>query len=162
MTSLRTLALLAIVVLLGTTLVFAQTPTCNASTIQGAYAFRNAMSFIITTAGTAGKKPVNVPLTAALALTGRYDFTPTPGQPSEGTLTVSHQSGNFGGVPIDYPPMTGTYTVNGDCTGKFTRMSAAGQTTTFVFAIADGGNEIEVAIYSADFPLTGSGYLKRM
>lgn len=159
MPSSRTLALLAMVVFLGTTLVFSQSPTCNAATIQGAYAFRNAMSFVITT-GNAGTKPMNVPTTAALAVTGRYDFTPTSGQ--EGTLTVSHQSGNFGGVAIDYPPMTGTYTVNADCTGKFTRVSPAGQTTTFVFAIADGGNEIEFAIYSADLPLTGSGYLKRM
>jgi hypothetical protein len=159
MTTLRKIAILAFAITFGATLVFAQNPTCNAATIQGSYAIRTTIAFIVIT-GNAGKSTMPVPATAALGIAGRYVFTAT--SDTEGTLTVSGQKGNFGGVPVDYPPMTGTYSVNPDCTGTITRTSASCQWTTLHIAIADGGKEIEFAIYDSSAPLTGNGIFKKM
>ena len=39
---------------------------------------------------------------------------------------------------------TGTYTVNPDCTGKYTSVSSTGRTGTAFFVITDNGNEIQI------------------
>jgi len=39
---------------------------------------------------------------------------------------------------------TGTYTVNPDCTGKYTSETSTGRTGTAFFVITDNGNEIDI------------------
>jgi hypothetical protein len=43
---------------------------------------------------------------------------------------------------------TGTYTVNPDCTGKYTSETSTGRTGTAFFVITGNGNEIEILVTS--------------
>ncbi len=113
---------LSLVTLFCTTVV-AQ-PNCSTQTLVG--------TWVATSQGTVFPTPTVAVPGAALALVSiGYD----------GSLSVL-MTGNVGGRAGDAPPMTGTTTVNPDCTGSFSASAATGGTLTEQFVVLDHGNEI--------------------
>jgi hypothetical protein len=52
------------------------------------------------------------------------------------------ESGNFGGLILRNAPLTGTYTLNSDCTGTVTSKFPDGSLGHADFVVADGGKTI--------------------
>ena len=118
---------------------------CSNANLKGAFAFTET-GFL-----TAPPAPVG-----PVAEVGTQTFDGKGATTATATLTAT---GNIFQVTI-----TGTYTVNPDCTGTFTILvSPLGLTAHFFFVIADGGNELRAIgtdpggvttrIYRRQFPV---------
>jgi len=69
-----------------------------------------------------------------------------------GTYTSSGSTSVNG--TVSESKVTGTYTVNPDCTGAYIGVSSTGRTGTAFFVIADNGNEIHILPTSPGASLT--------
>ena len=122
----KTLAIGAVATLsLGlASIVKAEPKECSVATLEGGFVRRD-VGFVISPNGAlplAGVHLVTFDGNGAFASTGSTSLN---GAQSESTAT-------------------GTYTVNPDCTGKYTSQSSTGRTGTAFFVIANNGNEIHI------------------
>jgi hypothetical protein len=109
---------------------------CSNGTLQGTFAYTST-GFITAPPAIAGP----------FAETGTQVFDGRGGTTAAVTLSLN---GNI--LPVT---ITGTYTVNSDCTGTFTlQVSPINVTVHVFFAIADGGNEIQAIETDAGLVIT--------
>ena len=112
---------------------------CSNATLKGTFAFTST-GFITAPSNLAGP----------FAIVGRQTFD------GNGVLTATatvSQNGNISPVTL-----SGTYTVNADCTGTFTvQISPVSITTNLFFVIDDRGKEFQVIQTDRGVVVTGSG-----
>ena len=102
----------------------AERKECSVATLEG--------SFARTDTGFVTAPPLAGPLAGVHLMIFDGNGTIT----SAGSASVNGNESESTG--------TGTYTVNPDCTGKYTSESSTGRTGTAFFVIADNGNEIHI------------------
>lgn len=117
-----------------------------------------ALAFAIAPAAQASDKGCSVEtLRGSYAQTGSGLITAPPGQAGPfanvGTLVFDGSGGVTGTLMVSQNGIsaqtteTGTYTVNSDCTGTYTvQLDAFGFSSQEYFAIASGGDELEILV----------------
>lgn len=118
----------------------AQSDDCSAASLTGAYGY--------SLKGTVYDRQFNTYLIGAV---GRLVAD------GNGTLTGS-DTVNFDGETIRRQ-LTGTYTVNADCTGALSFSSPGGGLTTMDFVITDDGKIVELV--QTDYPYILTGTMRR-
>lgn len=115
----------------------AQTAACDAASLKGAYGYRLS-GFVYDQQG----------YTYYLGAVGRLTGD------GAGAITGS-QTFSFDGTILKQQ-LTGTYTVNADCTGSLTLTSEKTGSMHFDFVIVNSGQEIELVQADEAFVLTGT------
>jgi hypothetical protein len=108
---------------------------CSNATLRG--------TFVHTASGF-----VTPPASMAVPLAGVGTDTFDGNGGATGTATI-----NLNGTPLPPQKLTGTYTVNPDCTGKYTISGPRG-TTILSLVIGDNGNEIQAICVDSGVVLT--------
>ncbi len=112
---------------------------CSNATLKGTFAFLST-GFITTPPPEAGP----------FAIVGTQTFD---GNGTTTAVAIVSQNGNI--IPVT---LTGTYSVNPDCTGTFTvQISPVGITTHLFFVIADNGREFQVIQTDPGVVVSGAG-----
>lgn len=106
---------------------------CSLATLKGTF------GSIVTGTRPSGPPPAPLEQMIGVVLT-RFDGL--------GNLTSTDNiHGSISGLAPDRP-VTGTYTVNEDCTGTMTRVSAGAPSLELRFVLVDKGREIRTAVMS--------------
>lgn len=118
-------------------------PRCSLRTIRGSYGSNITGAFILPPPAGSTQPPTSVPI----ASVGRLVFN--------GDGAVSGTDTNSFGGAISINAVTGTYTVNEDCTGTLDVAFPTGFTVTNNFVIVDGGREISLIQTNPGAVVTG-------
>ena len=105
-----------------------QAVTCDDSSVDGAYGFLES--------GWVLAGPDGSPLTSPLPAAAVGTYTADGAGNSTSTFTQ-----NIGGQVV-HATLTGTYTVNADCSGTETEVDANGQAVHNAFVVEGGGNQL--------------------
>lgn len=130
---------------------------CDATTIAGNWGTRESVFF---DAGGIHGVSETVGSFVPVAAAGRMVFTANPATPPDGTFKW-HQVGNSGGFPFVFD-LTGTYSVDSDCTGMIIRTDGV----EVFFVVVQGATEIEFSFLTSQDPLfagqrVGQGVMKK-
>jgi hypothetical protein len=117
----------------GPTAAYGQAQGCGLQSLNGAYAFRSLGTF-----------PGGTP--SVFVGTDVFD--------GKGNLLGPKTTGSFGGNIYNGPPVTGSYTVNSDCTGTITMNIAPGVYGHWDIVIADNGKTFFAVVTDAQFVLS--------
>ncbi len=106
-------------------------PACSNSTLTGDYGF--------SVTGTRPSGP-NLPIETIVG-TAMTHFN------GDGTLTqIDNIHGSLSGFTAPDRPGSGTYDLNGDCTGTMTLSSPGSPTLTLAIVVVDNGDEVRTAV----------------
>lgn len=110
-------------------------------------------TFVVTTTGTAGS-PVWAPFTGPVAAMGRHVFDGT------GNLQVTTVTIVAANPPVNVTPpvvITGTYTVNRDCTGSMTLNFSPNPNGHYNLVVSPDGQQITLISTDKGDVLVGTG-----
>lgn len=113
--------------------------SCSLSTLQGSYGY-TVTGFI------PGSSPANVPFAAV----GRIVFDGRGGVTTVRTLSA-------GGTVVQNDPGSGMYSVNADCTGKFTISAPPLGILSLDLVVDDDGSQIRAIVTNTGYVLTLEG-----
>jgi len=128
--------ILVVVALAASSAVQARARECTSSIIKGTYAF-TVHGQILTPNG-----PVLIDGITKTTFDG------------DGELTQLSAVAINGNIPLVWSPSTGTYTVNADCTGTMTLISAVQPPLHFAILISQSGNHIHTVVTDPGFAAT--------
>jgi hypothetical protein len=116
----------------------ASNPQCSNQTIAGTYGFR-----------TSGQEKDSSGNWAPFASIGTYV------RDDQGNIVSGEVTSNFGGTP-GHSTLTGTYTVNPDCTGSQTTTLENGAMVSQTFVVVNGGQQLEFVLSGSAASIGGT------
>lgn len=128
--------ILVVLALAASSAVQARARECASFTIKGTYAF-TVHGQILTPNG-----PVLIDGITKTTFDG------------DGELTQLSAVAINGNIPLVWSPSTGTYTVNADCTGTMTLISASQPPLHFAIVVSQSGNHIHTVVTDPGFAAT--------
>jgi len=117
-------------------------PTCTNVGVKGSFGFEATGVFLAV-----------APATGAVAFIGELKLTVNPS--GEGVIS-GHVGGSEGDTTLTFAPVTGTYSVNSDCTGTATITPEGQSPLNFSFVVVDCGKEILAIETDADTVVSGT------
>jgi hypothetical protein len=102
---------------------------------------------------TTGVFLAGAPATGWVAFIGELKLTVDPS--GEGVIS-GHVGGSEGDTTLTFAPVTGTYSVNSDCTGTATITPKGQSALNFSFVVVDCGKEMLAVETDADTVVSGT------
>lgn len=119
-------------------------PTCTSAGVKGSFGFE-----------TTGVYLAGAPAPGAVAFIGELKLTVNPS--GEGVIR-GHVASSEGGTYLTFPdePVTGSYTVDGNCRGRATITPKGHSEMHFRLVVVDGGSEMLLIETDADTVVSGT------
>jgi hypothetical protein len=117
-------------------------PTCTNAGVQGSFGFETTGVFL-----------AGAPATGWVAFIGELKLTVNPS--GEGVIS-GHVAGSEGDTTLTFAPVTGSYTVDTDCTGMATITPEGRSALNFSFVVVDWGKEMLAIETDADTVVSGT------
>jgi len=117
-------------------------PTCTNATVQGSFGFETTGVFL-----------AGAPATRWVAFIGELKLRVNPS--GEGVIS-GDMAGSEGDTTLTFAPVTGTYSVNSDCTGTATITPKGQSALNFSFVVVDCGKQMLAVETDADTVVSGA------